>query len=194
MRDFHISTFPNFQIFGVLGDIHGDFAAARAIVGRHPDVPFWLCVGDIADEHGRYESIGAPLYWIHGNNDNFDAIASGALPGDLHHIENGSLVEIWHMGEPVVQVAGLGGTFAPTWYETRAAELPHPTLRQAQGRPERSRRATHLSASGFPYAATLRICKRVYGRFASSPLWRALSTLHSQRPATKTSSGLPSRG
>jgi uncharacterized protein len=24
------------------------------------------------------------------------------------------------------RIAGLGGTFAPTWYETRAAELPHP--------------------------------------------------------------------
>ena len=23
-------------------------------------------------------------------------------------------------------VAGLGGTFAPTWYETPATELPHP--------------------------------------------------------------------
>jgi Icc-related predicted phosphoesterase len=25
-----------------------------------------------------------------------------------------------------VEVAGLGGTFAPTWYETAAADLPHP--------------------------------------------------------------------
>jgi hypothetical protein len=40
--------------FGALGDIHGDFAAARNAIGRHADVPFWVCVGDIADENGRY--------------------------------------------------------------------------------------------------------------------------------------------
>ena len=108
-------------MFGVLGDIHGAFDSARTVIHRHPDVPIWLCVGDIADEQGRYESLGAPVYWIHGNNDNFDAIASGDLPEDLPHIANGTVVEI-----ATVRVAGLGGTFAPTWYETRAAELPHP--------------------------------------------------------------------
>jgi Icc-related predicted phosphoesterase len=87
---------------------------------RHPDIPFWLCVGDIADEQGRYESLGARVYWIHGNNDNFDALASGELPADLHHIPNGAVVS------PAIRVAGLGGTFAPTWYETPAADLPHP--------------------------------------------------------------------
>ena len=47
---------------------------------RHPDVPFWLCVGDVADAAGRYEPFAAPLYWIKGNNENFDAIAAGDLP------------------------------------------------------------------------------------------------------------------
>lgn len=114
------------MVFGALGDIHGAFDAARRIVARHPEAPFWLCVGDIADERGRYESLGARLYWIHGNNDNFDAIAAGDLPPDLRHIDNGSFVEVFERGEPVVQVAGLGGTFAPTWYGTPAADLPHP--------------------------------------------------------------------
>jgi Icc-related predicted phosphoesterase len=83
-------------------------------------VPFWLCVGDIATDEGRYEQIGAPVYWIHGNNDNFDAIAAGDLPDDLCHIANGTVVDIG------IRVAGLGGTFAPTWYETEPADLPHP--------------------------------------------------------------------
>jgi Icc-related predicted phosphoesterase len=113
-------------VIGALGDIHGAFDAARAIVARHPEVPFWLCVGDIADEQGRYEPLGAPVYWIHGNNDNFDAIASGDLPADLHHIENGMVVEIARPEGSGLRVAGLGGTFAPTWYETRAVDLPHP--------------------------------------------------------------------
>jgi Icc-related predicted phosphoesterase len=116
--------------FGALGDIHGAFHAARAIVARHPDIPFWLCVGDIADEAGRYESIGARVYWIHGNNDNFDRIASGDLPADLHHIPNATVIVPGPRPPALTtsspRIAGLGGTFAPTWYETRAVDLPHP--------------------------------------------------------------------
>jgi hypothetical protein len=128
--------------FGVLGDIHGAFDAARTIVRRHPEVPFWLCVGDIAGDAGRYEPLAARVYWIHGNNDNFDAIAAGDLPADLHHIPNGTLVEIERPEGRArrgnwLRVAGLGGTFAPTWYDTRASELPSPVARglQAPGRP-----------------------------------------------------------
>ena len=108
-------------MIGVLGDIHGAFDAARAAIRRHPEVTVWLCVGDIADEQGRYQPLGAEVYWIHGNNDNFDAIAGGDLPAGLHHIANGTLIDVGS-----VRVAGLGGTFAPTWYETAAADLPHP--------------------------------------------------------------------
>jgi Icc-related predicted phosphoesterase len=113
------------MFFGALGDVHGAFDAARRVVARHPEIPFWLCVGDIADERGRYEPLGAPVYWIHGNNDNFDAIASRDLPADLRHIDNGTAVDV--AGRPgAVHVAGLGGTFAPTWYDTPARDLPHP--------------------------------------------------------------------
>jgi Icc-related predicted phosphoesterase len=140
------------MVFGALGDVHGAFEDARHIVARHVDIPFWLCVGDIASETGAYEPLGAPIYWIHGNNDNFDLIASGGLPAELHHIDNGTMVEIAGPEGPaydrqggveiagpegqagdrpaegpgVLRVAGLGGTFAPTWYETPAHDLPHP--------------------------------------------------------------------
>jgi hypothetical protein len=83
-------------------------------------VPFWLCVGDIATDHGVYESIGAPVYWIHGNNDNFDAIAAGTIPDDFVYIPNGTALDVG------VRVASLGGTFAETWYETAPDALPHP--------------------------------------------------------------------
>ena len=109
------------MIFGALGDIHGDFASAQRIIERHDDVPFWVCVGDLPDATGKYEDVPRPLYWIKGNNEQFDLIESGELPPNLHHIRNASLVEI-----SGVRVAGLGGTFAPTWYETPAAQLPHP--------------------------------------------------------------------
>jgi Icc-related predicted phosphoesterase len=88
---------------------------------QHPDVPFWLCVGDLADADGRYEAVDAPLYWIKGNNEDFDAIAAGAFPSGLCHLPNAQEIEV---GE--IRVAGLGGTLAPTWYETPAADLPHP--------------------------------------------------------------------
>jgi predicted phosphodiesterase len=107
--------------FGALGDIHGDFAAARRVIERHPDVPFWLCVGDLADGEGRYEPLPAPVYWIKGNNENFDAIAAGAVPEPLHYLPNARPMDIGG-----IRVAGLGGTFAPSWYDTAASALPHP--------------------------------------------------------------------
>ena len=109
------------SVFGALGDIHGDFASARRVMTQHPDVPFWLCVGDVADALGRYEAMAAPLYWIKGNNENFDAIAAGDFPANLHCLPNGRLETI-----NGIHVAGLGGTLAPTWYDTPAADLPHP--------------------------------------------------------------------
>jgi Icc-related predicted phosphoesterase len=106
--------------FGALGDIHGDFASARRIMERHLDVPFWVCVGDVADDQGRYEPLPAPLYWIKGNNENFDAIAAGVFPANHHYLRNGVAVTVGRL-----RVAGLGGTFAPTLYDTAAADLPH---------------------------------------------------------------------
>jgi uncharacterized protein len=107
--------------FGALGDIHGDFASARRIMTRHPEIPFWLCVGDVADEQGRYEALPAALYWIKGNNENFDTIAAGAFPDSLRFVPNARPLDV-----DGLRVLGLGGTLAPTWYETPAAALPHP--------------------------------------------------------------------
>src|SRR5688500_2857265 len=121
--------------FGALGDIHGDFDSVRRITARHPDIPFWLCVGDVATADGRYEAFPAAVYFIKGNNEHFDVLASAPdlegpackVRGNLFFIPNGRLVSV---GQPLVgrplQVAGLGGTFAPTWFDTPAAELPHP--------------------------------------------------------------------
>ncbi len=107
--------------FGALGDIHGDFDTVARIMRAHPDVPFWVSVGDLPDEGGTYCEVPAPLYWIKGNNEDFDAIAEGRLPSNLHYLPNGSLTAIGG-----ARVAALGGTLAPTWYDTAAAALPHP--------------------------------------------------------------------
>jgi predicted phosphodiesterase len=110
--------------FGVIGDIHGNFAALDRILARHPEVPFWLCVGDVASRSGAYPTPSAPLYWIKGNNEGFDRIATFQAGADvvpnLHYIPNGAVVTVGPL-----KVAGLGGTFAPTWYDTPAARLPH---------------------------------------------------------------------
>ena len=107
--------------FGAIGDIHGAFEAVRKIMERHREVPFWLCVGDVADGDGHYEPLPAPLYWIKGNNENFDLIEQGP---PYRYIPNGQLIELHGL-----RVAGLGGTFAPTMYDLAAADLPHPRKR-----------------------------------------------------------------
>jgi predicted phosphodiesterase len=123
-------------LFGVLGDIHGDFESARRIMERHSPaatrgnfehVPFWLCVGDVATADGKYEPLPAPLHWIKGNNENFDAIADHAFPQNLHHVSNGHVTTI-----DGLRIAGLGGTFAPTMYDLAAADLPHPKKSSAK--------------------------------------------------------------
>jgi hypothetical protein len=110
-------------LIGALGDIHGEFDTVRQIMARHPDVPLWLQVGDIATNDGGYFSPPSPIYWIKGNNEDFDVIAA-ALAGtpaapNLHYLRNGRLHDVgpW-------RVAALGGTFAPSWYHTPAAALP----------------------------------------------------------------------
>lgn len=93
----------------------------------HPDVPWWLCVGDVASDRGHYEPLPAPLHWIKGNNEHFDTIASGGLPAGHHYLANGRSVLL-----DGLCIAGLGGTFAPTWYDTAAAQLPHPVKGSAR--------------------------------------------------------------
>jgi Icc-related predicted phosphoesterase len=145
-------------VFGAFGDIHGDFAHARRAVERHPDVRFWVSVGDIATDTGAYERLGAPVYWIHGNNDNFDAIASGAVPEDFHYIANGTVIDVGRVFGPgfTLRIAGLGGTFAPTWYETPASDLPHPKKGSA--------RATELADKRRHFVRDeVNACKRLRG-------------------------------
>jgi Icc-related predicted phosphoesterase len=121
--------------FGALGDIHGDFGSVRRIQASHPEIGCWFCVGDVADAAGGYEPFAAPVHFIKGNNEGFDALASGALPVNLHFLENGRLHVI-----DGLRVAGLGGTLAPSWYETAATALPHPVKRTARATEQADKR------------------------------------------------------
>jgi len=108
---------------GALGDVHGAFDTVQTIMKRHPEVPFWVCVGDVASNDGEYFTPVAPLYFIKGNNEDFDVIAAaiaGRPPAPtLHYLPNGGPYKVgpW-------RVAALGGTFAPSWYNTPASALP----------------------------------------------------------------------
>ena len=108
---------------GALGDIHGEFATVDQIMARHPDVPLWVQVGDVASNDGDYFTPVAPIYWIKGNNEDFDVIAAaiaGRPPSPtLHYLPNGGphAVGPW-------RVAALGGTFAPSWYNSPPSALP----------------------------------------------------------------------
>jgi len=108
---------------GALGDIHGAFDAVQAIMQRHPEVSLWVSVGDVASNDGEYFVPRAPLYWIKGNNEDFDVIAAaraGRSAADtMHYLANGGPHQVgpW-------RVAALGGTFAPSWYNTPASRLP----------------------------------------------------------------------
>jgi Icc-related predicted phosphoesterase len=113
------------MLIGAVADIHGNFDALTAAMDRHPEVPFWICVGDVASRTGAYPAPSRPLYWIKGNNEDFDRIAAWEAgevqPRNLHLIRNGTAAAVGPL-----RVAGLGGTFAPTWFETPAADLPAP--------------------------------------------------------------------
>ena len=112
------------MLIGAVADIHGNFDALARAMDRHDEVPFWICVGDLASRTGAYPAPARPLFWIKGNNENFDQIAAwegGATqPSNLHFIRNGTAATVGPL-----RVAGLGGTFAPTWFNTPARDLPH---------------------------------------------------------------------
>ena len=49
------------------------------IAGLHVDPLVKLRDEDVADGSGAYEPFAAPVYWIKGNNENFDAITDGSV-------------------------------------------------------------------------------------------------------------------
>lgn len=108
---------------GALGDIHGAFDAVADIMARHPEVSLWVQVGDMASNDGDYFTPSHPVYWIKGNNEDFDVVAN-AMAGNppsptLHYLPNGGPHDVgpW-------RVAALGGTFAPSWYHSPVSALP----------------------------------------------------------------------
>ena len=124
------------MVLGAVADIHGNFEALSRAMLRHPDVTHWICVGDLASRTGAYPEPPAPLFWIKGNNEDFERIAAWeageAQPPNLHYIRNGTATDVGSL-----RVAGLGGTFAPKWFEAHAADLAHGRRTLSTGTPQR---------------------------------------------------------
>jgi calcineurin-like phosphoesterase family protein len=114
---------------GALGDVHGAFDTVQMIMQRHPEVPLWVSVGDVASNEGEYFEPVGPLYFIKGNNEDFDVLAAAVrgkpVAPRLHFLQNGGPHPVgpW-------RVAALGGTFAPSWYNTPATALPPSKVRK----------------------------------------------------------------
>ena len=108
---------------GAVADLHGNFDALSRAMLRHAEVRLWICVGDVASITGAYPEPRAAMYWIKGNNEQFDRIAGWEAglpqPPHMHYIRNGTSAQVG----PLV-VAGVGGTYAPTWFDTPASQLP----------------------------------------------------------------------
>ena len=108
---------------GALGDIHGAFDTVNEIMIRHSDVSVWVQVGDVASNDGEYFTPPQAVFFIKGNNEDFDVLADAACgrppAPTLHYLPNGGPHRVgpW-------RVAALGGTFAPSWYHTPATALP----------------------------------------------------------------------
>ena len=92
-------------------------------MARHPDVPLWVWVGDVASNDGDYFDAGRAALLDQGQQRRLRRDRRGdrgtIARADLHYLRNGGRITVgpW-------RVAALGGTFAPSWYHTPASLPP----------------------------------------------------------------------
>lgn len=128
-------------------------------------------MGDVGTDAGAYPSPSRPFYFIKGNNEEFDVIArlvaGESLGEQLHFVPNGRLLEI-----DGVRVAGLGGTFAPTWYESAPGDLPFPARPARPGsRAVRDDKRRHFVRAEVEACRALRDVDVFLSHEAPRPYW-----------------------
>lgn len=158
------------MLLGLVGDVHGAFDALERVMAGEPAITTWLCVGDVASDAGEYPTPSRPLSFIKGNNENFERLAraeQGQIAPNLHLLPNGRLVDL-----AGVRVAGLGGTFAPTWYETSPEALPYAGSPAASPRPRvRDDKRRHFVRAEVEACAALRDIDLFLTHEAPRPCW-----------------------
>lgn len=148
------------MVLGLLGDIHGHFDVLERVLGLEPDIGGWLCVGDVASDEGAYPSPSRPFYFIKGNNEDFDVITR-LETANLFYLPNGVVIDVCG-----VRVAGLGGTFAPKWYETPPDALP-----AGKPGPRRDDKRRHFVRQEVEACAALRGVDIFLTHEAARPYW-----------------------
>ncbi len=116
-------------VFGALGDIHGDFAS----VAPHHGAASGRTVLALRRRRGGrrrpVRAVPAPVHFIKGNNEGFDAhrrrrAAARTCSSSRTACCGRSTTSVWQAS---------AARSRPRWYETPAAELPHPRKGTAQG-------------------------------------------------------------
>ena len=113
------------MLFGAVGDLHGDFDALDRVMARHPEVAFWVCPGDLASDDGAYPRPRAPLYWIKGNNEDFDFVAGATRR--RRYVAEPAFHSQWNLG------AGAWSHARRSRRDVRSDGLRNPRRRSAAG-------------------------------------------------------------
>lgn len=85
----------------VLGDIHGNWKAANAVIKMVSEIVAFEAIFQAGDLGERFPGVKSwqpntdvPIYWCDGNHDNFDAIEDGDFNPRLTYMPRGSVLEI----------------------------------------------------------------------------------------------------
>lgn len=128
-----------------VGDTHGDLDPLFAVAAREPSARAMLQVGDLTagkpgrearqdDDPDRLAALPLPLVWVHGNHELWPRLGFDPQTGERRPTGDGAALpgrhlwpgDVYTVPGTDVRVAGLGGNFAPNWYER---EKPFPADR-----------------------------------------------------------------
>ena len=68
------------MLIGAIADIHGNFDAMRRAMTRHAEVPWWVCVGDVASSTGAYPEPPAPRTGSRATTKSSIGLRTGSRP------------------------------------------------------------------------------------------------------------------
>ena len=106
-------------------------ASRRDHASAHPDVPFWLCVGDVADARRPLRAVAAPLYWIKEQRELRSRSRPAICPPVSIHPERTADTDGSGRGRDASPVSAARSRRRCT--SCRPASLPHPKKGTAEG-------------------------------------------------------------
>ncbi len=74
-KDYEYSTIQSGEVVGFCSDIHGNLPALLEIIGKHPKVKTWYCLGDLVDSLGdRFKQNKQTIEWYNEHSAKFKLI------------------------------------------------------------------------------------------------------------------------